>query len=564
MKKIISVLLCVIMMFSLVSVAATAADAELIITVANDLHYNHQAATAPAKATEDYAHVPSQGQLKYENELIIDAFLKEAASNESSVILLPGDIVDRGTEEEYSVMVAKLSAFEKSSGKSVYVVPGNHEVQYSKTPSVEIMNTFAEFGYNEAIAKDTNSASYVVDLPGGYRLLAIDSTKAGDGVHGMTEERAEWIEAQAAKAQKDGKKTIAMMHHNLVEHFVLGNVLHAASVIDEEYGVQEIFTKYNVKYNFVGHTHEHDIATYTGENGNTFYSIVTGSLNAAPCPYRVVTFGDEVKIQTRRITSVDMSSLKGIITDNCYNLAVSDFTEYADRCFSAGFSQILDQYLKASMLISLLGLDKTEDAEMCELINTLTPAIREAVFMPIYTYDEPFEGYSLQSIAKKFNFEMPESEYETFAELALFIYSAHVYGDENYGILSTEYVLLTSIVTALLGHVLKDVSAEDYATALNFICSELNIKTPTNFYKYAATEITKIEGIEILLSAGLSSVLLQFTTDEGPEDNNVTLPGFATQAEIEEEAKNLTFWEKIMNFFRSFFDKILRFFGIGK
>ena len=564
MKKIISVLLSVIMIFSLVPVAATAADAELIITVANDLHYNHQAATAPAKVTEDYAHVASAGQLRYENEIIIDTFLKEAASNESSVVLLPGDIVDRGTADEYTVMAAKLSAFEKSSGKSVYVVPGNHEIQYSKTPSVEFMNTFAEFGYNEAIAKDTNSASYVVDLPGGYRLLAIDSTKAGDGANGMTEERAAWIEEQAAKAQNDGKKTIAMMHHNLIEHLILGNTLHSGSVISKSFGLQEVFTKYNVKYNFVGHTHEHDIASYTGENGNTFYSVVTGSLNAAPSPYRVVTFGDDVKIETRHINSIDMTALKGVISDNCYNLATTDFAEYSDKCFSVGFDIILDQYLSASRLIKLLGLDETDDAEMCEVIERIAPVIKDAVYMPIYTYDEQISGKSLQRIAENFDMDFPESDYKTFAELALSLYAAHVKGDENYGILSTEFVLLTGVVTAFLGYILKDVSAEDYGRVLNFICSKINIDAPVDFCTYAANEITKIEGIEILLSAGLSGVLLQFSTDEGPKDNNITLPGIAAGTEKEEEPKEMTFFEKIMSFFRNFFDAILRFFGVGK
>ncbi len=562
MKKIISVLLSVIMIFSLLSVAATAAEKELIITVANDLHYNHTAATNPTKVTADYAHVPEQGQLRYENELIIDAFLKAAASNESSVVLLPGDIVDRGTEEEYTVMAEKLSAFEKSSGKSVYVVPGNHEVQYSKLTVSDFAEYFAEFGYNEAIARDTDSASYVANLPGGYRLLAIDSTKAKNGINGMTEERADWIKEQAEKAQNDGKKTIAMMHHNLIEHLILGNTLHAASVIDESFGLQEAFTQYNVKYNFVGHTHEHDVAVYTGENGNSFYSIVTGSLNATPCPYRVVTFGDEVQIETRRITEIDMTPLKGIISDNCYNLATTDFTQYADRCFNAGFYKLLDAYLTAPRLISLLGLSKTDDADICELITKLTPVVRDAVYMPIYTYDETVSGKSMQSILKEVDFEIPVSNYKTLADLALFLYNAHVYGDENYGVLSTEYVLLTGVVTAFLGYVLKDVSAEDYGKVMSFICTKLNINIPVDFCNYAGDLVMKIEGIDILLSAGLSAVLLQFTTDEGPADNNVTLPGF--DAEPEKDESEMTFFEKIANFFRSFFDMILRFFGVGK
>lgn len=560
MKKIISVLLSVIMVFSLVSVAASAAEAELIITVANDLHYNHAAATNPTPVTEDYAHVPSAGQLRYENEIIIDTFLREAAANESSVLLLLGDLVDTGVQEEYDVMAAKLAEFERASGKSVYVVPGNHE--FYNGPGLEgFITAFYEFGYSEAIARDTNSGSYVVDLNDTYRLLAIDTTIPGEGAHGINEERAAWIEEQAKKAQEDGKKTIAMTHHNLLEHMILGNVLLTSSVVDDTYGVQEIFTTYNVKYNFTGHTHAHDIASYLGENGNTFYSVLTGSINAAPCPYRVVTFGDEVKIETRNITSIDMSSLEGVISENCYNLATTDFPKYADECFHVGFEKILDSYLSAAVLKRLLGLNETDAPEMCALIDKLVPTIREAVYMPIYAVDETEPGNSLEAVATKLNIDIPRSEYKSFAQLALFLYSAHVKGDEDYGMLSTEYVLLMGVVAAFMNYVLAEVTAQDYTDALTFLCAKLGISVPPNFYRYAGTALERAEGIDEIIASGLNTILLRFTTDEAPKDNDTTLPGF--DEEPKKEFEELTFWEKITNFFKRIFESILRLFSVG-
>ena len=77
MKKIISVLLSVLMIFSLVSVGASAADGkELKITVANDLHYNllYGAYIGKDYYEKDYSHVPGNGQLWIESILIIKTF----------------------------------------------------------------------------------------------------------------------------------------------------------------------------------------------------------------------------------------------------------------------------------------------------------------------------------------------------------------------------------------------------------------------------------------------------------------------------------------------------------
>ncbi len=71
-----------------------------------------------------------------------------------------------------------------------------------------------------------------------------------------------------------------------------------------------------------------------------------------------------------------------------------------------------------------------------------------------------------------------------------------------------------------------------------------------------------MKGIDIFVSAVLNAVLLQFTTDESPKDNNITLAGY--DAQIIDDESELTFWEKVVKFFESLMQYICRFFGFGK
>lgn len=560
MKKIISVLLSVIMLFSLIPASAVAADEKLIITVANDLHYNMEGANTTETYTEDYAHVPSSGQLRVESELVIDTFLEAVAENESQIVLLPGDIVDTGSKEELAYMAAKLTAFEKATGKNVYVVPGNHDY-YGGATVDEIKNIFSDLGYSEAIAVDSASASYVAELSDDYRLIAIDSCEPGESKEGVTEERAEWIKAQAQQAEKDGKKTIAMMHHNLLDHFMFSEMLHAGSTVDSSLGLAEAFAEYNVKYTFVAHTHAHDIKSYTGKNGNTIYDVLTSSLNLYPVPYRNVTFGDEVKIETEYIEEVDMSSLEGIISDNCYNLAAADFQGYAKECSARSLGTVITSYITPARIKKLLKLDEETSPELCAIVDELVPLLKEATEMPLYTKDEVEAGKSIESLAKKIRLDLVKTDYKTFKELVAATYMNYVVGDENFGVLSTEYTLLSAVITTVINYVLKDVGAEEYAMVLDYLNGYFNLNIPVKYINYTGDAIERIKGIDSFVSALLNTVVLSFTTDEAPKDSNTTLPGYTAETENEKE---LSLWDKIVKFFLSFFDNILRIFGVGK
>lgn len=570
MKKIISILLSMIMVFSLISVGVSAADEtdELKAIVVNDLHYNYtyDVLSDPIYKDKDYSHVSSNGQLWIESVIIIKTFLAEAAQSDCDVILMPGDLTDHGNIKEHEELTKLLDTFEKDNPtKKIFVVPGNHDYhsKQDKITPADFADRYKNFGYAEegiTLANDPNSASYVAKLNDEYRLLAIDSCIPGSGGSGIDEERKAWIIEQAEKAQADGVKLISMMHHNLLDHFVFSEMLHPTSMVDPELGLAEIFAQYNIKYTFSGHTHAHDIKSYTGSNGTTIYDVLTSSLNLYPLPYRVVTFGENVKIRSEFIESIDMTSKKDIISDNCYALATKDFQAYALACAHYGLDKVFANYIDAETIADILNLDKIKDADLYSIIEKLAPKLWELINIPLYgpgTSENP----TIEAYAKELGLDLPKTDLETFKDLGAFCYEQYVVGDENFGLFSSEYILITATLTPILNELFKELSAEDYANILNYLASYFKLKKLNNFTAYAGDAISRIQGIEIFVSALGSSVLLCFTTDELPADNFATLPGYDIAPVVEE---NLTLWDKIINFFLSFFDNILRFFGVGK
>ncbi len=557
MKKIISVLLALTMIFSVMAIGVSAQEeTELKVTVANDLHYS---ATGNAKDstkvyTEDYANSVGTGQLRLECDIIIDEFLSRVAGD---VLLLPGDITDNGTDIEHEYMAAKLSAFEAETGKQVFAVPGNHDFYTNRGGnfSPEKFKALYTFIYEDAIAVDSVTASYVADLNGEYRILAVDATLPGS-VQNLDERLYSWIEAQLKDAKADGKKVIAISHYNLLEHLIFMEYIHAGSILTPDMKLPELFAQYNVKYTFTGHTHDHDIAAYKGSNGNTVYDVVTTSINAYPCAYREVSLGEKVKIETKFIDSIDASALQGKITDATYALAAEKFPEYAYNIFVEGMKPVVLSFVTTDKIASALKLDETD--EILETLDNLVDNLNELIRMPLYKADETEEGKSIESIVAKYDMNLPETDYKDVVSFAIDVYLAHILGDESFGVLTEEFSLLISTFTGIFNYLLEDVDGQDYARVMAFACESFGAPLPVDFFKYAGSGVAKAKGIDIFMTAVASPVILEVVTDSGVADNNATLEGYG--AEYEEPAE-LSFFEKLLKFFKDFFIYIARILG---
>ncbi len=554
MKKFVALMLCLIMLFSCTAVLSSAAEGDLVITVANDLHLDLKDATAEKVAkrnsvNEIYSHASSGGQLPYESVAIIKSFLNDAAANESNIVLLPGDLTTVGTEAEHLAFIALIKEFEETTGKSVYVAPGNHDL--FDTTVAEFEALYADFGYSEAIANDPETASYVVELENGYRLLSIDSTKPGLSPHGVNDELVSWVKAQCDAAKAANKKLIAIMHHNLIQHIVLVSLFHPTAVVtDGSNSLADTLADGGVKYIFTAHTHDQDIAIHTSENGNVIYDCVTTALNAYPCAYRVVGFGDKVNIETRYVRSIDTSLLPEGIHPEAMALAESNFLKYAKNCTYTGMNVTISAYTKPSTLKKYI---KTDDEELQAIIDPAIDKVCEAVNLPIYIADETEEGKSLEAMAKKnLNTELPETGYKNLIELAVMLYQAHVEGDENNPAYKDELILLQRSVAVVLNYALSDLTAEEYTIVLRFVMNLLDVSISEDILNSVGGALEKFKGNELLLSAAIMPILTEFSVDKAPADNNVSLPGY--EADASDDGNEESILDKIKAFFKKIFD----------
>ncbi len=559
MKKIVSVVLSTLLLLSCLPVAVNAAEDPLVVSVANDLHYNPESATEPVtkhnNLNADFYHAGHGGQMPEESVALIHAYLALAAQDESDVLLLPGDLVNDGTVEQHTELAAIFTAFEEACGKQIYVVPGNHDLY--ETTIDEFSTIYTAFGYGDAIARDTATASYVVDLNSEYRLIAIDSTDPGQSPHGMTNERAEWIRQQCVKAREDGKKLIAMMHHNAVEHFIFAKKLHSTAIVEGDVALAEILATNGVKYLFTGHTHDQDIAQYTAADGSVLYDVVTGSMFCYPCPYRIVTFGSDVKFEARKVTSVDTTLLPRGITDVALNLAATDMTAYSKICTWIGMRSTITSYTKTSSVLKLMDLDKENDVQMYDLMTRVLDKANEVILWPVYAKDAADSEMSIEAYLGQYDIAIPTSDYADLVDVAVEIYQAEVVGDENFRGHSPEVLLVTRGLAAVLHYALADVTPTEYAAVLSFITDLLGYEINEDFLLYTADAVSRMKGLELILMTAVMPLVCEFTIDDAPADNNTTLPGYGSDSVKEE--KNI--FEQIYDFFMKIYNALMTFFA---
>ncbi len=600
MKKIISVLLVLTMIFSMTGMMSFAADDSLSVVFATDVHYAWEKITNngtipelqinpqtndydinEAYITEDtnFSHVPATGQLLFESGAILDEFLRQAGEDDAKVVVISGDLTDTGSEDAALTMAQKLAEFEVDSGKSVYVIPGNHDVfKISKDRFKEIYHVL---GYAEALAQDTASASYTADIGGDYRLLMIDSTGAANGGHQFDEARINWIKAQCEKAKSEKKHLIAVMHHNLLQHFAF-DFIHEGAIIDDKYGLKELFAEYDVKYTFSGHTHAQDIMQYEASNGNIIYEVVTGALNAYPLSYRVVDFAESgVSFSTKSITSVNTSSFDKMmvtvvekdedgkdikkevraITDEAIIHAKADFKGYAQKAYRIGIKELFGEKLCTATLKEYLNINYKDDQTVSRIIDKIGAKLEEILVMPLYDKDKTKVGvmvplvdpetgkvvlddegnavmtarYSVQEITESYGGLLPPTHYKNLLDVLVLLYETHVSGGEGLTYYSDEYFVIIHALAAALNYCLFSVSEYEYGIMIKFMASRLEPtilgKLPAEMYAYLAGGKQGFEQNIIFMTYMISPFVKNMVSDTIPSDRDVTLGAYKAYAE---------------------------------
>jgi 3',5'-cyclic AMP phosphodiesterase CpdA len=294
--------------------------------VITDLHTYDPYLGTDGKAFESY--VAEDYKLSKESAEILQTAAGQISHEAVSFVLIPGDLTDHGDRASHELVAQYLKQLQ-ASGKKVYVIPGNHDIDNANAvkyvgnitlrvrniTAEEFMQIYGEVGYKSALYRDTASLSYVAEPQEGLWLLALDSCryrgKAGEKetltAGRFNPQTLGWIEEMLIKAAKADKAVIAMMHHPVVEHFD-GQARDFPEYIIENYqAVSRLLASYNVRLVFTGHFHAQDITGMTWPDANKFlFDVETGSLVTYPCPYRVINIASSQKatIRTVRMQSI--------------------------------------------------------------------------------------------------------------------------------------------------------------------------------------------------------------------------------------------------------------------
>lgn len=533
MKKIISILLSAVILIGAISVGFTvfAADEDLNIAIASDLHYN-----VPREALEGdidheiYWYANRRAAMEDESGFIIDEMLRQVAESDSEFLLISGDLADNGrriAQEHYDV-AAKLKKFEEESGKSVFVIPGNHDFGAGEEDFRinDFVTTYADFGYDKAIEKIEGTGSYTADLGEKYRLIAFDSNdpnrSTGDGV---SKDEVNWVCDQADKAYADGRYPILMMHHNLLDHMPIQSVFSKDFIIGNHLSVAEKFANHGIKVVFSGHEHCSDVSSYTSTKGNKIYDFATTSLSMYPLQYRTMSLTeDKISYDVKTVDKIDTDALTA---------TVSGYTDEHIALMNAGLNDYAKGFLKAGVQYRLwlgmtpekLGID--EDAFYADLVFTAINGLTSILEMPLYG-----EG-SVQELAKEYNIEIPDSEYETGWDLATELVAAHYEGEEAFDFYGTEVAILLRTVALILLDDLSTVNDEIFFKAANAVLSVFGTDSAIKDLTKLGTKVFgPITAGEYFLLAIASPILYEFAYDsDGVNDNKGEFEGYGAEVD---------------------------------
>jgi UDP-2,3-diacylglucosamine pyrophosphatase LpxH len=337
--------------------------------VMSDIHIYDTSLGTTGSAFEDY--LLNDRKMLRESQEILDAAITTEINLKPNIILISGDLTKDGEKSSHEIVAQKLKRL-KDAGKRVYVIPGNHDInnpmafkyEGSQTTPVENITAgdfariYADFGFGEALFRDTDSLSYVAEPQAGMWLLCLDSCRYRENVAGtepivdgkFSAATLQWIEEMLNKAATGGKAVIVMMHHGVMEHYVGQEKNYGDYIIDNYEEIGRMFAAYNARVVFTGHYHALDITVKQYPNEKFLYDVETGSLVTSPLPYRVVTIGSnqQMTIRTEKITSIPSHP--------------QDLPEYAHNYVLEGIASI------ATRTLMKYGVDKAEAAKLAEQV----------------------------------------------------------------------------------------------------------------------------------------------------------------------------------------------------
>lgn len=361
MKKLLSVMLCLLMCLPAASVLA---DDELTIVHVTDMHYLSPALTDYGESfmalIED-----GDGKVTHYTPQLMAAFVDEMLSLMPDAIILTGDLTFNGAFRSHTDLAALLTPL-ADAGIKVLALPGNHDtnstgyqfvepdVYYAESlADKEFDDVYAHLGYSDAISRDSVSMSYVAEVTPGVWVLMVD-VNANSTAGTVSEETFVWIEEQLIKAQQQGITVIAASHQPVLIH---NSLFTFSYVINNNTQLLALYEKYQVPLNLCGHLHMQHIA-----HSGTLTEIAASSLAVSPNQYGVLRLKGNA-LADYRMQPLDVAAWAAHTGQTDPNLL--DFAEYSADFFAR------TTYAQAAAMFTSSVLTLAEQEPMIDFIVRL-------------------------------------------------------------------------------------------------------------------------------------------------------------------------------------------------
>lgn len=346
--------------------------------VISDLHYYDLSLGTTGSAFEKCLN--SDRKLLKNSADLLNLAINNIIRSRVEFVLVPGDLTKDGELICHQKVALALSKLTKN-GIKVYVVPGNHDVnnplayKYEGDKSISVPNItptqfseiYKDYGYKNAIYRDTNTLSYVAEPVKNLWVVALDTCRYKDNKPGkeetvggkLSQAEENWLTKMLKLANENKKAVIVLEHHGVVEHWTGQSKLHPDYLIQDYKNIGKLMASYDVRLAFTGHYHAQDITLSNFGNSGFLYDIETGSLITAPCAVRYCTIQDN-KILIKSDDLVDKlypgtnfgAKAKQFVIDTIVREAVKTLRNYH---VSSTDSQYIANYVGAAFVAHYKG-----------------------------------------------------------------------------------------------------------------------------------------------------------------------------------------------------------------
>lgn len=294
------------------------------IILATDLHYQSALGDDGGDAFRLFVERSDGKVIRYLPQLL-EAFMDQVIEERPSVLVLSGDITMNGEKMNHEELSGRLKRVQ-DAGIQVLVIPGNHDINNSNAavyygaekasvPSIDgsqFYDIYRQYGYDQAMSRDSDSLSYVYELDEKNWLLLLDSCQYEpvNKVEGrLKESTMAWMDGQLQKAREEGVFVLPIAHHNLLAQ---SRMYTTQCAMDNNGEVIQLLQKYQLPLFLSGHLHVQRIRKHKAEPGvlDEAYGIkeiITDALSIPPCQYGDLRWEEDGSISyTTR--SVDVSA----------------------------------------------------------------------------------------------------------------------------------------------------------------------------------------------------------------------------------------------------------------